>query len=334
MTKEKDLNLEALNEPSPIQADEHANEEAKLKYGLDEIRRQQMEEFKRQNKHKKNKKVRLSRSWYGDLGLIIVLLLFSIFSAYPLIFAICNAFKPLDELFIFPPRLFPKNFTLDNFIDLLNLMNNSQIPISRYFMNTIWITLAGTIGHVILASLCAYPLAKHNFAGKGFLNQMIVYSLMFSSAVTTIPTYLIISWLGLIDTQWAIIIPSFGFTLGLFLMRQFMVVVPNDLLEAAKVDGANEFVIFWKVVMPIVKPAWLTLIILLFQQLWGTDGGSYIFTENLKPLSYALSQIVNGGVARTGTAAAVTVVMLIIPITVFIINQSKMLETMAHSGIK
>ena len=117
-------------------------------------------------------------------------------------------------------------------------------------------------------------------------------------------------------------------------MRQFMTNIPNDLLEAAKIDGANEFTIFWKVVMPMVKPAWLTLIILLFQQLWGTDGGNYIFTENLKPFSYALSQIVSGGIARTGTAAAVTVIMLIIPITVFVINQSKMLETMASSGIK
>ena len=237
-------------------------------------------------------------------------------------------------MFIFPPKLFPRNFTFENFIDLFNLMGNSQIPISRYFVNTLWITVAGTTGHVILASLCAYPLAKHRFVGKKAINQMIVYSLMFSSSVTTIPTYMIINWLGLIDTQWAIIIPAFGFTLGLYLMRQFMTIVPDELLEAAKIDGANEFTIFWKIVMPLVKPAWLTLIILLFQNLWGVDGGSYIFTENLKPLSYALSQIVSGGVARTGTAAAVTVIMLIVPITVFIINQSKMLETMAHSGIK
>lgn len=296
--------------------------------------KQQHLEMKKQVKNKKYRRVRLSRSWYGDLILFIFLFGFALFSAYPLVFAICNAFKPLNELFIFPPKLFPRNFTFDNFADLFNLMNDSQIPISRYFLNTIWITLAGTVGHVILASLCAYPLAKHKFVGKKVLNQLIVYSLMFSTAVTAIPTYMIISKLGLLDTQWSIIIPAWGYTLGLFLMRQFMTNIPNDLLEAAKIDGANEFTIFWKVVMPMVKPAWLTLIILLFQQLWGTDGGNYIFTENLKPFSYALSQIVSGGIARTGTAAAVTVIMLIIPITVFVINQSKMLETMASSGIK
>jgi len=289
---------------------------------------------KKQKKHKKYKKVRLTRSLSGDIFLLIVLIGFGAFSAYPLIFTITNSLKGFDEIFVFPPRLFPKNITFSNFVDLFNLIGNTQIPISRYFINTITITLFGTIGHVFLASLCAYPLAKHNFPGRNIINQLIVYSLMFSAAVTTIPTYMIISWFGLIDTQLAIIIPAWGFTLGLFLMRQFMVTVPTELLEAAKIDGAGEYRIFFHIVMPLVKPAWLTLIILLFQQLWGVDGGNYIFTENLKPLSYALRQIVSGGIARTGTAAAVTVIMLIVPLTVFIINQTKMLDTMAHSGLK
>lgn len=288
----------------------------------------------KKRKHKRYRKVRLSRSVSGNIFLFIVLILFGSFSAYPLIFTITNSLKGLDEIFIFPPKLFPRNITFSNFIDLFNLIGNTQIPISRYFMNTLVITLFGTIGHVFLASLCAYPLAKHHFPGRNLINQMIVYSLMFSAVVTQIPTYMIISWFGLIDTQWGIIIPAWGFTLGLFLMRQFMVTVPNELLEAAKIDGANEYQTFFRIVMPLVKPAWLTLIILLFQQLWGTDGGNYIFTENLKPLSYALRQIVAGGIARTGTAAAVTVIMLIVPLTVFIINQTKMLDTMAHSGLK
>ncbi|MDD3129294.1 MAG: carbohydrate ABC transporter permease [Candidatus Izemoplasmatales bacterium] len=288
----------------------------------------------KKTKMKKYRKVRLSRSVGGDIALLVVLFLFGLFSAYPLIFTITNSLKGLDEIFVFPPRLFPRNITFENFVDLFNLIGNTQVPISRYFVNTLTITLFGTVGHVFLASLCAYPLAKHSFPGRHLINQLIVYSLMFSTVVTQIPTYMIVSWLGLIDTHMAIIIPAWGFTLGLFLMRQFMVTIPDELLEAAKIDGANEYQTFFHVVMPLVKPAWLTLIILLFQQLWGIDGGNYIFTENLKPLSYALSQIVAGGVARTGTAAAVTVIMLIVPITVFIINQSKMLDTMAHSGLK
>ncbi len=301
---------------------------------IQDLKVQELEWYKQKRKFKKYRRVRLSRSIWGDIFVVLVLTLFGAFSAYPLIFTISNSLKGLDEIFVFPPRLFPRNITFRNFIDLFNLIGNTQIPISRYFINTLTITLFGTAGHVLLSSLCAYPLSKHRFPGRHLINQLVVYSLMFSAAVTAIPTYMIISWFGLIDSQLAIIIPAFGFTLGLFLMRQFMNVIPNELLEAAKIDGANEYQIFFKVVMPLVKPAWLTLIILLFQQLWGTDGGAYIFTENLKPLSYALGQIVAGGVARTGTAAAVTVIMLVVPISVFIFNQTKMLETMAHSGLK
>jgi ABC-type glycerol-3-phosphate transport system permease component len=301
-----------------------------------DIRQAELQYFKetQKKKTKRYKKVRLSRSLWGDVILLLFLLAFGAFSAYPLLFTITNSLKGLDEIFVFPPRLFPRNITFDNFVDLFNLIGNTQIPISRYFVNTLTITLFGTAGHVLFASLAAYPLAKRRFPGRHLINQLVVYSLMFSAAVTAIPSYMIISWFGLIDTQAAIIIPAFGFTLGLFLMRQFMNVIPDELLEASKIDGANEYQTFFLVVMPLVKPAWLTLIILLFQQLWGTDGGNYIFTENLKPLSYALRQIVAGGVARTGTAAAVTVIMLIVPIGVFIFNQTKMLDTMAHSGLK
>ncbi len=289
---------------------------------------------KRKTKIKATGKKRLSRSWYGDLSLMLILGAFALFSAYPLVFTVFNSLKPLDEIFVFPPKLFPQNITFEHFSDLFNLIGNTQIPISRYFFNTIFITVIGTAGHVVLASMCAYPLAKHKFPGRTLINQVIVYSLMFSAAVTTIPNYIIISRLGMIDTHLAIIIPSFGFTLGLFLMRQFMTTIPTELLESARIDGAGEFRTFWQIVMPLVKPAWLTVVILLFQQLWSTDGGSFIFTENLKPLSYSLAQIVSGGIARTGTAAAVSVIMLVVPITVFIISQSKIIDTMAHSGLK
>lgn len=277
---------------------------------------------------------RLSRSLGGDILLFTILFAFGLFSAYPLIFTVANAFKPLDEIFIFPPKLFPKSFTIDNFVDLFNLIGNTRTPISRFLFNTLFITLLGTVGHVIIASLCAYPLAKHKFPGRALITMLIIYSLMFSSYVTSIPNYMIISWLGLIDSHFAIIIPAIGYTLGIFLMKQFMESIPTELLEAAKIDGAGEYAIFWRIVMPLVKPAWLTLVILLFQSLWGADGGSYIFTDSLKPLSFALSQVVAGGVARTGAATAVSVVMLIVPITVFMISQSRIIDTMAHSGLK
>lgn len=307
------------------------------KYGLrDENTMGKVERFfyLRAKKRRIKKKKRMSRSLGGDIALFLLLLVFGLFSAYPLVYSINAAFKPLNELFIFPPKLFVQNPTTDNFTDLAMLMQDSWVPFSRYFFNTIFITLMGTIGHVIIASMAAYPLAKHRFPGSKIIFGLVVYSLMFAAQVTATPRYIIFSGLGLIDTQWAIIIPAFAYSLGLYLMKQFMDDIPMELIESAKIDGANEFQIYWRIVMPLVKPAWLTLIILLFQQLWNNDGGTYIYSEQLKPLSYSLNQIVAGGVARTGTASAVILIMMLVPITVFVLSQSQIIETMAHSGMK
>lgn len=313
-------------------------QERKLKkFGLkDETKMGKVELFfyKLEKKRRIKKKKRISRSLAGDISLFLILALFGCFSAYPLVYSICAAFKPLSELFIFPPKLFFEHPTLDNFSDLSALLEDSWVPFSRYLFNTVWITLAGTAGHVIIASMAAYPLAKYKFPGSKIIFGLVVYSLMFAAQVTATPRYIIFSGLGLVDTQLAIIVPAFAYSLGLYLMKQFMSDIPMELIESAKIDGASEFQIYWHIVMPMVKPAWLTLIILLFQQLWNNDGGTYIYTESLKPLSYALHQIVAGGVARQGTSAAVMLIMMIVPITVFILSQSQIIETMAHSGMK
>lgn len=277
---------------------------------------------------------RLNRSLIGDIGLILVLLIFGVFSAYPLIMTASNAFKPLDELFLFPPRLLPRNLTFDNFRDLSELIGNSWIPFTRYFFNTIIITVIGTIGHVLIASMAAFPLAKYRFPGRALFFTLVVYSLMFAPQVTAVPNYIIITKIGLIDSHSAIILPAIASSLGLYLMKQFMQQIPDELIESAKIDGASEYRIFFQIVMPLVKPAWLTLIILLFQRLWTTDGGSFIYSEELKPLSYALRQIAQGTIERAGTIAAVAFIMMIVPVTFFIISQSRIVETFSHSGMK
>lgn len=277
---------------------------------------------------------RLNRSLGGDIILFAILLGFGFFSAYPLIMTASNAFKPLDELFLFPPRLFPRNLTLDNFRDLSELISNSWVPFSRYFFNTILITVLGTVGHVLIASMAAFPLAKYKFPGRGLFFTLVVYSLMFAPQVTATPNYIIISGIGLIDNPSAIILPAIASSLGLYLMKQFMSQIPDELIESAKIDGASEYRIFFQIVMPLVKPAWLTLIILLFQRLWTTDGGNFIFSEELKPLSYALHQIAQGTIERAGTIAAVAFIMMIVPVTFFILSQSRVVETFSHSGMK
>jgi ABC-type glycerol-3-phosphate transport system permease component len=280
------------------------------------------------------RKKRVNRSFAGTVVLFAFLAGVGAFMVLPLVYAINAAFKPLDEIFMFPPTLFVRNPTMSNFSDLLTLLTSSWVPFTRYVFNTVFITGVGIVGHVLLASAAAYPLAKHHFPGKKIFFTIVVLSLMFTPQVTAIPNYMIMSWLGFIDTYWAVIIPAFAYPLGLYLMKQFMEQIPDALLEAAKIDGANEYRIFWSIVMPNVRPAWLTLIILLFQILWGTDGNGFIYSEQLKTLHYTTNQIIQGGIARAGVGAAVALLLMSVPITLFIFSQSRIIETMATSGMK
>ena len=277
---------------------------------------------------------RLNRSMGGTIALFLLLTLVGAFMAMPLVLTINNAFKPLDELFYFPPRFLVRNPTLNNFADLFILMSESWVPFSRYILNTVLITGAGVVGHVLLASMAAYPLAKNNFPFKNLIFGVVVLSLMFSATVTQIPNYMIISALGINNTYLAVILPAFAGSLGLYLMKQFMEQIPDSLVESGRLDGASEYRIYWSIVMPNVKPAWLTLVILMFQWLWGATGGVFLRSEQLKPLSYALNQIVAGGIARAGAGAAVGLILMSVPIIFFVISQSNIIETMTTSGMK
>ena len=283
--------------------------------------------------HKTNRSLH-ARSRGGDFCNFLILVILGFFMIIPLVYTVCNAFKPLDELFVFPPHIIVKNPTLDNFSDLSLLMSESWIPFSRYIFNTVFITVVGITGHVIVSSLAAYVLEKRDMPGGKTFFKLVVTTLMFTTAVTQIPSFIIMTKLGWVNTYWSIIVPAFGAPIGLYLMKQFMSAIPDSLLEAAKIDGSSEWRIFWTIVMPNVRPAWLTLIIFSIQALWGTTGGVYIFSEELKTLSYAMNQIVAGGVARAGAGAAVGVMMMIVPITVFIISQKNIIQTMASSGMK
>ncbi len=282
----------------------------------------------------KHKERKLNRSMAGNTLLFFLMGICGVAMAIPLVMVINNALKPLDELFQFPPKIFVRNPTLENFSDLFILMNDTWVPFSRYMLNTVIITGGGMVGHVIIASLAAYPLAKHNFPGKKLLFQMVVLSMMFSWTVTQTPQYMIISWLGINNSYWALILPACAFGMGLYLVKQFMEQLPDSLMESARLDGAGEFRIFWSIVMPNIKPAWLTLAILQFQQMWSNTGGTFIRDEQLKPLQYSLYQISAGGAARAGAGAAVTFIIAAVPITFFLICQSNVLETMTSSGMK
>ena len=285
--------------------------------------------FKRRPREKK-----LNRSAAGNTLLFVIMGICGVAMAVPLVMVINNCLKPLDELFQYPPRIFVRNPTFENFSDLFVLMSDSWVPFSRYILNTIIITGGGMIGHVIIASLAAYPLAKHKFPGKKILFSLIVMSMMFSWQVTQTPQYMIISWLHINNTYLALVLPACSFGMGLYLMKQFMEQLPDSLMESARLQGANEWQIFWRIVMPNVRPAWLTLAIFQFQQMWGNTGGMFLRNEELKPLQYALQQITSGGVNRAGAGAAVTFIIAAIPIIFFLVCQSSILETMTTSGMK
>jgi len=290
--------------------------------------------MKKMNKKKFKIKRTANRSRITDMWIALLLIVSGTFFALPLIYVINNAFKPLDEFFVYPPLLFVRNPTMGNFHDLSILMGRSWVAFSRYIFNSLLITAVGTAGHVMIASMGAFVLAKYKFPGGQTFFRIVIVALMFSGYVTAIPNYLIMTRLGWVDSYLAVVVPAFAAPLGLFLMKQFIEQVPDSLIEAAKIDGGGVGYVFLRVVMPIVKPAWMTLIIFSIQGLWNNTATTFIYSEELKMLPYALQQILLGGIARAGVGAAVALFMMLVPVAAFIITQNNILETMASSGIK
>lgn len=275
-----------------------------------------------------------NRSWWGNLLVFMFLAVFGLFFIFPIFYSVLNAFKPLEEILIFPPRLYIENPTFDNFLELAMLMEDSWVPLSRYLFNSVIVSILGTAGHLLLSSMAAYPMAKINFPGRKVFQKVIVMSLLFSASVTYIPTYIVMDQLHLIDNPLAVILPAWASSLGLYLMMNFMTNLPDSMLEAARIDGASEFRIYWQIVMPNVKPAWMTLIIFSFQAMWNNTGASYLYSEELKMLPSIIGTITAGGVRRTGVSAAAALLMMLPPILIFVFSQNNVIETMSSSGLK
>ena len=219
----------------------------------------------------------LNRSRAGNVLMFLFLAGFAVYSALPILLIFLQSVKPLNELFIYPPRFFVMNPTFDNFRQLSSLMSSTWVPFIRYIFNSVFVSVTGTVGHIVVASMCAYPLAKMNLKGGNVIFTIIVTSLMFAPTVSDIINYQTISTLGMLDNYLAIILPALGTSLGLYIMKQFMSQIPDALIESAHIDGASTFTVFWKIVMPNVKPAWLTLAIFSFQGC-GTTPTPPIFT--------------------------------------------------------
>ncbi len=253
----------------------------------------------------------------------------------PLIYAVATSFKPLDELLIFPPRFFVRRPTLGNYLVLPDLLSSLKIPLSRYIFNSLFICIITTALYVFLSTMAAFSLAKGRYKGRKVIFLAIQFSLMFNALTLAIPQYLINSNLQIIDTYWIYILPHMASTMGVFLVKQYIDgYVPDALLEAAKIDGASYYRIFFSIIIPTVKPAWLTLTLFGFREIWSTIPNGTIFSEELKTLPQIVNQITAGGTPRAGSAAAVTVIMMIPPVLIYLITQSSVVEGMSSAGIK
>lgn len=284
-------------------------------------------------KVRKRQKEAIARTWWGNAFVFLFLGLMAAFMLLPFYYAIVQSLKPLEEIFAYPPKFYVVDPSFDNFRSLGILTNSLWIPLSRAIFNTVFVTVTGTVCTVVVSSLAAFPFAKYNFPGSKFMFKVITKALLFTGAVTAVPQYLLIAKAGMVNTYWALLGPAVAAPMGMFLLKNFMSQISTTILEAAELDGASIPRIWWQIILPNVKPAVLTLIILCFQSLWNMTGGNFIYEEKLKLLPTILTQISSSGIAYSGAAAAASVILMIPPLFVYILVQSRVLETMAHAGI-
>lgn len=286
----------------------------------------------------KGKKINPKKFEPGQLKIILILLPLVIFMGMPIIFIINHAFKPMEELFAFPPTFFVKSPVMDNFSKLGDFFDTNGIPLARYIFNSILVT-ALTVGlSLLLTTMSAFALSKIKFKGRNLLGQINQIAIMFVSTAVLIPRYLVICQLHIIDNILAHILPLVAMPVALFLVKQFVDQVPDSLLEAAYMDGATDLDVYLKVILPMIKPAIATASILVFQQVWtNMETSSYFFNDDSqKTLTFAMNTLVNANnsVAGQGMGAAASLIMFLPNLILFIILQNKVMNTMASSGIK
>lgn len=277
---------------------------------------------------------------FSQVLLYVLLTLFVLFTALPLVYVAVTAFKPLDELFIFPPKFFTTHPVTDNFYSLLATLDNSSVPFSRYVFNSVLVAVCVVGGTVIVSTMAAYGLVKHKPAGSNVIFALILAALMFPPQVTQIPNYMVVKGMGFLNTYWALILPKIGTAFNMFLMKQFMEQLPQEYIEAARIDGAGEIKIFTNIVIPFVKPAMATLVVFSFVSTWNDYFSPLIFTSSgqMKTLPLAIQSIAGGAgaasLATAGTMAAATFITMVPTVLIYTFMQSKVINTMSYSGIK
>ena len=284
---------------------------------------------------KRHNRLRIQRS---QLPAYIALTPMVLLSLLPILYIVFTAFKPIGELFAYPPKFITLRPTFDNFRKLFEASENTVFPLSMYLFNSVVSTVLVVFLGMAIALCAAYVLSKKRFRGREFIFKMNTLSMMFVATAVSIPRYLVVKEVGLLDSFFANVVPMLALPVGVFLLKQFVDQLPDALVEAAKIDGANDYQIIWKIVLPIVKPAMSTVAILLFQHSWNSMEASNLFinTESLKTFAFYMNSLSNSGngVAGVGMSAAAALLMFLPNVILFVIMQSKVMSTMAHSGLK
>lgn len=284
-------------------------------------------------------KINPSRYSLGQVKFFVFLIPLGIVMILPIVFMFSQAFKPLDELFLFPPTFIVRNPTFENLVRLLSLKDMTVIPVTKYLFNSVVVSAVVVALSLMTSAMTGYALSKKKFRLRNVLFEINTIALMFVPAAVTIPRYLVAEKLGLINSYWGHILPLLALPVGVFLIKQFVDQIPNELIEAAAIDGAKDAVVFTRVVLPLIRPALATVAILAFQTVWNNAETSslYMSKETLKTFAFymtTLSTTVGNNVAGQGVAAAAALIMFIPNLIIFIFMQSKVMDTMAHSGLK
>jgi len=284
------------------------------------------------------KRIKFHKPSFSRIMLYLLLTILVVIAGLPLFAMVCRSLMPLDELYIYPPRLMVRHPTLRNFSDLLTSLSSSTVPFTRYIFNSLFTTVVTVLLSIIVCCMGAYGLVKHKPAGADAIFAVVLAALMFSTHVTQIPNYLVVNKLGLVNTYASLIIPKIAVAYNFFLVKQFCEQLPNSILEAARIDGAKEWRVFWTIAMPLLQPAWTTLAVFSFVSNWNDYFTPLIFISSnaLKTMPLALQTLSGGAgvVARSGTVGAATFLTTVPSILVFICMRGKVMETMSYSGIK
>ena len=249
----------------------------------------------------------------------------------PVLWFVLSSFKDATDLGARPPKILPTRWAFENYTEAFRMYNYK-----RYFMNSVIVTSVATVLTLIINSMAAYAFAKYNFRGRDGLFVMTLAMIMIPLQVILIPIYLVVSSLGLVNTYWGMIIPAAATPTGVFIMRQYMLTIPDELIEAARIDGAGEFRIFARIVLPLCRPA--LAVVAIFSILWRWNDFIWPLLiaqkEELYTLPVALA-LLNGQLVVPYNIVLAMSVMSIIPVLfMFVFMQRQIIQGIAQTGIK